>query len=374
MDKKIKILFAIDYFAVGGAPLVVLNQINGLNKGLFDPYILVLYKTEKPTFFAELNFGPDKIFQMNLKNRRLFDYKTWRMIFKILKREKFDVVYTHLFLTNLIVRSLAILVRVPVIISFEHSSYSGKHLWQIFIDKILSFFTNRIIVSTKSVAEFTARQEKISIKKFVVIANPVILPKKNEFAISELRKKLNLPLGSFVVMTLGRFSEEKGLEYFLQAAKIISPLIKNVYFLLVGYGGLQQKLRQKILELELEDKCSLVIDPQHAKEYLYISDLFVLPSLREGQSIVTYEAMTAGLPVIASRLDSLTDIIDDGRSGVLVEPKDSDAIAEKIIYLYQNPAIRQKYSEAGKEKTKEYNLERNIKEFEILIKNLIQKQ
>jgi glycosyltransferase involved in cell wall biosynthesis len=370
MIKKIKILFAIDYFAVGGAPMVVLNQLKNLNRDWFDPYLLVLYQTDKPTFFNELGLSSDRIFQLNLKNRRPLDFKTWRQIYKILRREKFAVVYTHLFLTNLIVRIVAILTRVPVIVSFEHSAYTNKRLWQILADKLLSLFTDKIIVSTKSVGSFTAKQEKISIKKFAVITNPVFLPEKDKVDVSRIRKELNLSPDCFVVITLGRFSEEKGFEYFLQAAEKVSKLIKNICFLLVGYGGLEKKLNQRIIELGLQDKCRLIVDPKRAKEYLYIGDLFVLPSLREGQSIVTYEAMAAGLPVIASRLDGIRDIIEDGRNGILIEPKDSLTMAEKIVYLYNNPLTRQKFITFGKEKIKNFDIKKNLEEFEDLIRSL----
>ena len=371
-NKKIKILFAINVLNFGGAPAVVYNQAKYLDKDNFDVYIMVLYPTNKAGYLSQLNFLKyNQIFQFDLKNRHPLDFKTWLKIYKMLRREKFDVVYTHLFLTNLIVRPLAWLAAIPVILSFEHSNYTNKKYWQIIIDKILSAITDKIIVSTKAVVEFTSKQEMINRNKFKIIANPVILPEKNSINKAGLKNELGLPADSFVVLTLGRFSEEKGLTYFLEMAEQAIKQNEKIYFLLVGYGHLAEKLRAEIESRGLIGRCQLVIQPERAKEFYYIGDVFVLPSLREGQSIATYEALKVGLPVIASSLDTIKDIIKDGVNGLLVKPGDSHAIYKKIMLLFNNLELREKLSQNGRLSVANFTMEKNIEQLTELIFKLL---
>jgi glycosyltransferase involved in cell wall biosynthesis len=254
-------------------------------------------------------------------------------------------------------------------LSFEHSQYTEKTKWQILLDRILSYLTDKIIVATQSVIDFTSEQTGIKINKFIVIPNPVVLPRKDEVDLNDTRNQLNLPLDSFIVLTVGRFSEEKGQKYLIDAAKKIikDNNKKNVIVLLVGYGPLEDILREQVNNLGIEDNCKIIVDPLRAKEYFYLANLFVLPSLREGQSIVLYEAMTSGLPVIASNIGGPKDIIKNNISGLLVSPKNVDDLADKIMYLYDNIELRKLIAAKGRESVQKYNIDNNIQELENLV-------
>lgn len=375
MNKKIKILFAINNLNLGGAEVVVTEQIKNIDKKKFDVSLAVLYKSKEPNLISQVNFlGEKKFRQFNFKNKKIFSFSKWGAVYKFLKQEKFDVVYCHLFETNLIFRCLAYWLKTPVIVSFEHSQYFNKRRWQIIADQICARLTDKIIVSTKSVAEFTAKQEKINPDKFFVIPNPVSLPDKNKIDLIALRQSLGLTENDFIVLTLGRFSEEKGLDFILQAAKKLDNKISNIKFLLIGYGPLEQKLRKDIKDYGLEKYCQLVLEPKRAKEYLYLGNIFLLTSLREGQSIATYEAMMAGLPVIAFRVGGAVDIIKDGENGLLLPIGDVDGLAEKITYLYHNENIRKGLAEQAKTSVERYDAENNIKIFESLLDSLFYKK
>lgn len=373
-NKKIKILFAINCLNIGGAPSVVLNQMKSINKDEFDPYLMTLYPSKRANFFDKLDFlGESRIINFKLKNRSIFDFKTVCQIYKFIKKEKFDVVYTHLFLSNLLVRGLAVLARVPVIFSFEHSFYYNKKRWMMIIDFFLSKFTNKIIVPSKEIAEFTSRQEKIDIKKFKIIANPVTIFEEKNINIKRLKNELDIPEDAFVIFNLGRFSEDKGQIYLIKAAQLILKQFENFYFVIVGHGPLEYNLRDEIKKINIEKKFKLITKPERAKEFLYISDIFVLPSIREGQPIVALEAMMTGKPIIATSLDGTRSIIKNEINGILVQSRNSEEIAEKIIYLYNNPEIRNKLSLEGKRESKKYSIDNNISKFEDSIKSLIKK-
>jgi len=376
MKKKIKVLFAINCMNIGGAPSVVYEQIKGIDKNKFDPYLLTLYPSKKANFFYKLDFlEKNKIRDFKLKNRSIFDIKTLLEIHQFLKEERFDVVYTHLFLANFLIRPIAIINKVPLIFSFEHSQYFNKRFWQIFSDRLLALFTDKIIVSTESVADFTSKQEKLNINKFTVIPNPISLPNKKDVDLVNLRKKIGIPQNAFCVVSLGRFSIEKGHKYLINAAEKIRNKFPDIFFLLIGHGPLEKYLKDMILSKNLENQFKLVVEPEKAKEFLFAGDVFSLPSLREGQSIVTYEALLAGLPVIASDIDSVREIISDDENGFIIPFEDSDKIVEKIIYLYENKEIRLKMGEIGKKRAEDFiKLKNGVKILENLIEENLDKK
>lgn len=370
MNKKIKIAFAIDRMSVGGAPAVVFQQMKSLNKDLFEPHLITLYPSKKGNFLKHLDFiGKDHVHLFSLKDRSLFDVGTWYKIFRLLRKEKFDVAYTHLFLANTIVRFAAFLAGVRVIFSFEHSRYTDKRVWQKSVDKLWSFFTTKIIVSTEEVAAFTSKQEAISRSKFFVLPNAITVPHLAEEQKKDLKKKFSIPEEALVVLTIGRFSEEKGHAYLLQASKRIVETFPRVHILLVGHGALRHDLEGRIMEKKYP--VQLIEEPERAKEFYSIADIFVLPSTREGQSMVIYEAMQAGVPVVATNLPTIREGITDGVNGLLVSPRKPEDITEKVITLLENPHKRDALVKEGRKRVRGMDPQENILQLERLIQHYV---
>ncbi len=374
--RKIKILFAINCMNIGGAPSVVYHQIKNISKKKFDPYLLTLYPSKKANFFDKLApvLENKKIKQFKLKNRSIFDFKTIFRIFKHIKKEKFDVVYTHLFLSNLIVRIVAILARVPVIISFEHSFYYKKRKWQILADKFLSFFTTKIVVPSLEIARFTSDQENVPINKFSVIAYPVIVPPKENIDAKVLKKEFNISGDDFIVLNIGRFSEVKGQDCFLEVASKVVRKHNKIYFLLIGHGPLEDKLKEKLEALNLGNHCRIIVEPERAKEFFYIADVFVSTSFREGLPIVVLEAMKTGLPIIGFSIDAFKRLIKQNYNGLLVPLKDVNSLKKKIILLYNYENKRKEMSLNAARTGKMYNVEKNIRKLENLINEHVKRQ
>lgn len=330
--KKIKVLFAINCMNIGGAPSVVFEQMRLLDKGRFEPHLLTLYPSKPANFFPKLDFLPkDHIHEFRLWKRSPLDVVTLWKIYRLLRKERFDVAYTHLFLANFLVRALAVLARVPVVLAFEHSTYFNKSAWQKLCDRLLAKYTDRIIVSTEEVARFTAAQEDLPREKFMVIRNPVSIPSRQDVDIANLRKLTGSDGTQPLFLTIGRFSDEKGQRVLLDAARMVHERHQAARFILVGHGPKESELRSYVDEHDMSKYCVILHEPERAKEFLYIADWFILPSLREGQAIVIEEAMLAGLPVIVSSLPGIGGTVEEGKSGFLVFPGDVEALARAVL-------------------------------------------
>lgn len=345
-SRRLKVLFAINCLNIGGAPSVVVNQLKGLDKNKFEPYLLTLYPSKAANFLGEVNTflpaGQQRHFK--LKNRSIFDLKTLWQIYRFLRQERFDIVYTHLFLTNLIVRALAVLAGVKTIVSFEHSIYPDKSRWQIMADWILARFTDLIIVPTPTVSEFTSKQEKIDFSKFRVLSNPVVIPKREAVNRDKLKELAQVMDDSRVVLTIGRFSVDKDHPTLLKAAELVHQSFPSATFLIVGHGPGENKLRDQIKDLNLSSFVRLLPYPDLAKNFLYLADIFVLSSVREGQPVVLLEAMAAGLPVVATNVGGVKEVVVEGQTGFIVPSQDPTSLALRIGDLLKNKEVRENMS------------------------------
>ncbi|OGZ08980.1 MAG: hypothetical protein A3C14_03250 [Candidatus Lloydbacteria bacterium RIFCSPHIGHO2_02_FULL_50_18] len=357
---------------IGGAPSVVFAQIKYLDKEKFEPHLLMLYPSKEANFLKQLDFLPkEHIIQFKLCNRSIFDISTLRNIYRYLRRERFDVVYTHLFLANFLVRMLAIIARVPIILSFEHSTYFNKSSWQIIADRILAKWTDRIVVSTQEVADFTSTQEYLPGELFSVIRNPVTIPVQTLVDENELWDLTGFDRGGVLFLTIGRFSEEKGQHILLEAAMRVHVLNPKSKFLIVGHGPQEGILRGLVSKNNMDEYFRILHMPERAKEFLYIADWFVLPSLREGQSIVVEEAMLAGVPVITSALPGMGQVVTAGENGFLVETGNVESLQSALSCVLNEGLDRKNFSDkALLTAEKLLNTDDRMRRFESLLLSL----
>jgi glycosyltransferase involved in cell wall biosynthesis len=342
--KRRKILIAINCLNIGGAPTVVLGHLRGLNQETFELWVLTLYASKTANYEKEIEaiVGREHFIPFKLRGRSPLDLSTVWAIYQFLRHERFDVVVTHLFLANLIVRTAAALAHVPRIISFEHSRYTNKRLWQRVVDAWLARFTYRIVVATVEIAAYTARQEHIPKERFAVIPNPISLPPRDEVVVQTLSREWNIPEGKTVFLSLGRFSEEKGHAHLIRAATVAHAERPDIHVVIVGHGAREKELRALVTRVGAESYCTIITDPERARYGYYLADVFILPSLREGESIVVREAMSAGLPIIASDLPTLRPLVEN--EGILVPVGDEDALALAVVRLADDASLRARMS------------------------------
>ncbi|MFA5996718.1 MAG: glycosyltransferase [Candidatus Paceibacterota bacterium] len=364
---KKKILIAINCMNIGGAPAVALNQLRGLDRTRFDPWLLVLYPSKPANFLSEAQeaVGKERVIEFTLARRSLLDMITLLNIYRFLRREQFDTVVTHLFLANLIIRSLAILARIPRIIAYEHSRYEGKHLWQKVADWLLAQWTDHIVVAHEEIARFTAQQEHIPVRRFVIIPNPVSIPAQDDARLREVREAWNVPTNRMVFLSIGRFSDEKGHLNLIHAAAKAATAEKDILVLIIGHGPRYDELARAVSAAGIEESCHIIRDPERARHAYYLADVFVLPSLREGESIVTREALLAGLPVIASDLPTLHSLVEG--AGWLVSPGDVDALAQAMLEAARQPELCTRFSRVARDKAQAFDNESALCEFERLL-------
>lgn len=354
-----KIVFAINQLGIGGAENMVIDQINSVDRSIFKPVLITIFNNPQVNLSAKIS--SDIVYkQFNFSG--FFDICSWWNLFKFFKKEKFYAVITNLFMTNFIVRLVAIFTKVPIILSYEHSVYSDKKRWQIVIDKILSGYTKKIFVGSTDVLEFTSKQEHIKREKFCLNYNSIPLNlsgvRKNR---EKVLREFNLPTNFFYIVTVGRLIKQKGHCYLIAAAKMMRERgIKNFKVLIFGQGILESELNKTIISLGMQSDIK-IMGLNKIDKILAISDAFVMPSLWEGLSIALLQAMDAGLPIVATNVSGSKEVIMDGLSGLLVNPANSGELAMALGKLIKDDSLRNKLSSGALDRVKNFSIESNIR-------------
>jgi len=162
--------------------------------------------------------------------------------------------------------------------------------------------------------------------------------------------------GKKVIGIVGRLAEQKGHKVLLEAMKDIVEAVPEVVLLVIGDGPECATIQSLITNHELQDHVQLLGGMQHEEVFkLYgTMDVFAMPSLYEGFGLTATEAMAAGLPVVGTTIEGLSEVIEDGVTGYLVPPGDSKALAQNLIALLNDPAKCQRMGQAGYERVKEH--------------------
>lgn len=260
---------------------------------------------------------------------------------RIIRDEKITVIHSHhrmaAFYTNLTAGK-----KIVKIANAHNTFYDKKSM-----TKIAYKGTNLIAVGEKVKKNLT-EYYRIPENQVTVIHNAVkafdgkMVPIR-EFA--ESRKDGNLLVGN-----IGRLTEQKGMEYFIEAAVKVYRKYQNVRFYIVGEGEEEDRLKRMARERLPENILKFLGYRSDIQNVISQLDFIVLSSLWEGLPLTPIEAYSVGKTVVASAVDGTVEIVRDGVDGFLAEPGNADAIADKMIYLIEYPEKKKEMEKAALER------------------------
>jgi glycosyltransferase involved in cell wall biosynthesis len=347
---KLRILYLINNLEIGGAEIALANLVNELPAADFDVWIGVVYALGP--IQKRFTLPSDRFVSFNFQIRQPFlDLPACLRLFRFLRRNRIQIIHTHLPLSNIIGRSVAWLAGVPVIISTEHNIYYDKSLPFVLADRLLSKITTQMTTISQAVRLFASNQAHLDPGKFLVIPNGIPLNQIPIFSKSERQaKKRELGIGKNqpVVITVGRLHPQKAHHVLLDAARRVVKEKPDVRFLLVGGGPCEQALKKQALCNGLEENVQFLGFRQDIPALLQISTVMVLSSLREGLSVALMEASACSLPIVASNVGGNPEIVVHGITGLLVPPGDEEKLADSILQILNYPKQRNSMGREGR--------------------------
>jgi sugar transferase (PEP-CTERM/EpsH1 system associated) len=265
---------------------------------------------------------------------------------RLLRRERIHILHTHLFGSNTWGRVLGRLAGVPVVIAHEHwSSKSQREVW---VDRLLYRLSDRILVPSEASKRIVMEMERIPARHISVLYNGVDI---SHFTPAsgmgcEVRQELGLKCDELVVGTVGRLSPEKGgVDVLVRAVERLRQTHPRARLLVVGDGALRPDLER--VASELGSNAIFAGTRTDVARLLSAMDVFVLPSLKEAMPIALLEAMAMRLPVIATTVGGVPEIVDDGKTGLLVAPGDEADLHCALHRLADDPALMSTLARAG---------------------------
>ena len=266
-------------------------------------------------------------------------------LFKFISKNKFEIVNTHTAKAGFVGRTAAWLARVPIIIHTAHGLVVHEYLSSVkkfiykFLERWIGKKTRKFIVVTDKVGEELIKAGIASKDKIRRIYNGIDVKKfeaAKDISKKELRKNFNEE--DIIVGTISRLVPDKGLEKLIAAFASIE--IKNSKLVIAGDGPLKNSLIHLAEKLEIKNNVSFIGWQNDVPKTLASFDIFCLPTLREGFGYVFLEAQAAGVPVIATKIEPLTETMRDGESALLVSPDSEKEIAEAIKRVIKDEELR----------------------------------
>ena len=189
-------------------------------------------------------------------------------------------------------------------------------------------------------------------------------------SVDGVREELGIPHDAPIVGTVANLKVHKGHQYLLQAAVRVKELIPDVRFICVGLGPLEDELRRKSEQLGLNGTVIFTGFRDDAPRLMKSFDVFALPSLHEGLPIALVEAMMLGKPAVVTRAGGTPEVVEDGRQGFLVESRDPEALADRIISLLTDASLRQRMGTEAKRRAADFDIRRSVARMEHLYDEL----
>jgi glycosyltransferase involved in cell wall biosynthesis len=366
--QKMRVLLAIDEASLGGGQMHVLLLAKYLHKANFEVEIATEASGWLVTEAQKLNL---RVHQIEISNK--VTWQSFLQIHQLLKQTQFDVLHTHGGTAGFWIRLVAaVLKKRPVIIHTYHGLHylnllekAGQAVQQKIkrvsfksIDRLLLSYTDRIICVCKSDYDKAIAAGVAKIDRTSIVYNGIEVDKFSRPIDRVVARKIfNLDPTEFVFGNVGRLHEQKGHKFLLQAFAKIDVQARLV---IIGDGRLRDELTILANQLEISDRVSFLGARADIREFLSAIDIFVMPSLWEGQPIALLEALAIGIPSIASAVDGIPEIIVDGANGYLVNPKDVAGLAAAMDLAIEDPDLLWKFS----------NQKMNILDPKFLAKNM----
>ncbi len=369
--KKINVLFIIKPERGAGAEMVLVEAAARLNPERFQVICGLLTPDSDHLIGSHLDTIDFRLPGLNgWVWLRFFFHLCW-----VIYRRRVDLLHVNSYVPGNYARLAGALMQVPIIIDHWHgfTRFNGKRR---LICRLLGRFTDVSIAVSHGVRDYLLKECGLDPARVRVVHNGVDIAAIDAARPGpEVRRALGLPDEAPVIGLVGRLDHwGKGHRELFEAMARLKDR-HPCQALIVGGGRREDEVRALAASLGLADAVHFLGQRQDVPDLLHAMDIFVLPSYSEGVSLALLEAMAAGLPVIATNVGGLPEVVTDGDNGLLIPPKDPEALAEALARLLDAPDFAKKLGENARRQVREhFSLDRLGREINEIYGELVEKK
>jgi glycosyltransferase involved in cell wall biosynthesis len=344
-----RVLHLINNFEIGGTERQAVELLRRLDMDRYDLRLAAvrhkgpLYSAISTRFPEVTEFPLTSFYNANA-------FRQFRRLRSWMVREEVDILHAHDFYAGVLGVIAAQGTGVKTIASQRHLRPSDRHV-HICAERLINRLAHRVLVNSEAIRTQILMTRNVSPDKIVLIKNALRLPEQVpalDAAHDRLCLELGLKTNVMIVGMVAKLRPEKGHCFFIDAARRIAHSIDDIHFVLVGDGPLRHEIELQAKQSGIGDRVHLLGDRLDAAGLCAGFDVAVLASLREGFPNVILEAMGAGVPVVATAVGGVPEMIQHGTTGYLVPPADAEALAQQIAFALQDRTGRWSIAERGR--------------------------
>jgi glycosyltransferase involved in cell wall biosynthesis len=368
--RPLRVMFMLTDMRIGGAEMVTANIIRRLNRRRFAPELCCL--KERGTLGESL--ATEIPVYANLLSGK-YDLRVWPRLVRLLRRRSIDTVVTvgagdKMFWGRLAAKRAG----VKAIISALHSTGWPDGVGR--LNRFLTPITDAFIAVAPSHGRFLVEHERIPAEKVIVVPNGVDTKRFAPIAdVAAVRRELGLGKTDPIVGIVAALRPEKNHALFLEMANRLVQQIPNARFLLIGDGPCREALERKASPSGLAPVVKFLGTRDDVPRLLAAMDVFVLTSHIEANPVSILEAMSAGRPVVATNVGSVSEAVSEGKTGFLVPAGDAVALAERVLELLHNRELRKSLGVAGRQQViTHWSIDSMVHGYEQLIESIYRRK
>ncbi len=340
--RPLRVAFVINHVAAfGGAERFATGLAIHMPRDRIEPW---MFCTRRGDEVAVRSLIEADVRYVSLGRQAKWDVHRLLPLLTMLRRERFDVVHSHMFGSNVWSSVAGRACRIPVIIAHEHNwSYSGDRLRMWLDGHLISRFATSFVAVSAANRERMIALEGVSPEKIRVIPTawvPHLGPSDGN-----IRAELGLGPDAQVIGVAAVMRKEKALEVMLDAHAMLVSRLPDVHLVIAGDGPCRPELERQISRLGVGASVHLLGRRNDVDGILNRVDVGALSSDWEGSPLFVFECRAARVPLVATAVGGVPELVQSGRTGLLVPPRDPRALAEAIEQVLTDRALSQRLAE-----------------------------
>lgn len=335
---------------IGGAERVAVDLLLGLDGTRYDRVLCIVDNADDPATRDLTQFIREAgVRVVGLGRRSKRDLRAWSRLFRLLVRERPDILHSHAFGPNVSAVVLGRMARVPTIIAHEHGWPFTGRWWRPAVDRnIVARGADALLVVSQAERAKTMEIERVPGEVIQVLPNAIDeLPPGDGAA---ARRSLGLLPDQPVVGIVCVLRPEKALEVFVEAMALLAQDVAGLRAIIVGDGDERPGLEALIERLGVQETVLLAGIRRDVPDVLAATDVAVLCSDREGSPLAVLEYMDAGRPIVATRVGGIPELVEDREHALLVPPRDAEALAGAVAELLRDRRLAEQLAERARER------------------------
>jgi len=352
--RRLRVLFLIRFLHdTGGGERFALALATHLPRDRFDPWVCCTRGgDERPLRELEQASVPYTV----LGRRTKWDVHRFAGLARLLREQRFDILHAHMFGSNVWGTLIGRACRVPVIIAHEQTwSYAGNPIRAWLDGRIIGRLATRFVSVSPADAERMVSYERVPERKIVVIPNAYV--PRAAASDGNIRAELGIQASAPVIATAAVFRPQKALDLLLEAHARVRVAIPQAHLLIAGDGQLRETLKRRASELSLDGHVHFLGKRQDVDAILRAADVAALSSNFEGTPLFMFECMANRTPLVATAVGGIPSVLQSGVSGVLVPPRDAQALAEAMTGLLHDRFRRERIAEQAAQLLSPFTIE-----------------